>query len=156
MHEKGIWRNINNFYIMPHICLISVQNILRKIHKCLWSYRHQLKNWSKSYQPVIGHKSSMKEGRMYQGLCGPDHWKSRIFDFKIFWIHFIILAPFLHLADLRTNKHTHRQTSAEKYMHSEIFCDWINFLPYEFKKSNPGSLIHVMEFHLEIGNLMEN
>lgn len=156
MHEKGIWRNINNFYIMPHICLISVQNILRKIHKCLWSYRHQLKNWSKSYQPVIGHKSSMKEGRMYQGLSGPDHWKSRIFDFKIFWIHFIIHASFLHLADLRTNKHTQRQTSAEKYMHSEIFCDWINFLPYEFKKSNPSSLIHVMEFHLEIGNLMEN
>lgn len=154
MHEKGIWRNINNFYIMPHICLISVQNILRKIHKCLWSYRHQLKNWSKSYQPVIGHKSSMKEGRMYQGLSGPDHWKSRIFDFKIFWIQFIILASFL--AYLRTKKHTQRQTSAEKYMHSEIFCDWINFLPYEFKKSNPGSLIHVMEFHLEIGNLMEN
>lgn len=129
MHEKGIWRNINNFYIMPHICLISVQNILRKIHKCLWSYRHQLKNWSKSYQPVIGHKSSMKEGRMYQGLSGPDHWKSRIFDFKIFWIHFIILASFLHQwssgrsqnkQNTHKDKHPQKSTCTQKYFVIEL------------------------------------
>lgn len=114
----------------------------------------------KNYQPVIGHKSSMKEGRMYWGPCGPDHWKCGIFDSKIFWIQFIILTSFLHqcLSVVSQNKNT--KTNIHGKVHAlKIFCNWnhwINFFQYGFKNSNPGYLIHIMDFHLEIGNLMEN
>lgn len=65
---------------------------------------------------------------MYQGLSGPDHWKSRIFDFKIFWIHFIILAPFLHQCwsgrsqnkQTHKDKHPQKSTCTQKYFVIEL------------------------------------
>lgn len=44
-------------------------------------------------------------------------------------------------------------------MHSKYFVIQIielTFFNTDSKNSNPGYLIHIMEFHLEIGNLMEN
>lgn len=115
----------------------------------------------KNYQPVIGHKSSMKEGRMYWGLCGPDHWKCGIFDLKSFGSNLSSSLPSYinaYLLYLDQNKNT--KTNIHGKVHAlKIFCNWnhwINFFQYGFKNSNPGYLIHIMEFHLEIGNLMEN
>lgn len=113
----------------------------------------------KNYQPVIGHKSSMKEGQIGVSVDQTTESVEYLIQ-KSFGSNLSSSLPsYINAYLLYLKTKTRRQTSMEKYMHSKIFCNWnhwINFFQYGFKNSNPGYLIHIMEFHLEIGNLMEN
>lgn len=52
------------------------------------------------------------------------------------------------------DKHPWKSTCTQKYFVIEIIE--LTFSNMDSKTATPGYLLHIVEFHLEIGNLMEN